>query len=420
MNYITSLKREKLNKTVFIIFCIIFFFQPWPDENLYGRLGVYLFEGIKYVFLICTMIFIIFARNTKMIKITDLSLLSLYAISILFSFLFNTSTLIFRDILELLRPFFIFSIMFILINIDFKEKSNYYFKFLIIFSVIQIIIEVGQLLEIDFFLNTLNNIYRTTKVEIKSIRATGMLGNPNMLAFYLTNGIIASIFYFKKIKYKIILSILFLVGVFLTGSLLFVAISQFALFLAMFLNKSKSGKYIFLKILLIIFITFFVFIILIAPLSNFYPRFERFNVLFSKDDFINSVLEIKNFNLRINHWSKTYNIFKEGGIKAILVGLSPGKAIGLSVLDNDFMFIFFRYGLFGFIIFFLIIFRIIIQFMRNYQNLIAKLGMINIIIFFISAFFYETFSTWRLMPLYLIPFGLLLNYNRKVQGENEQ
>lgn len=316
--------------------------------------------------------------------------------SMAFSLLTSTSYAVGGDILELLRVIVNLSVLVFAYNYSSLNTGRFFYRFYIWFIPFEIFISIIQ--KHSGIKSVLSMIWNMEKAWF--LRSTGTLANPNVLALYLIVGYVFIAFseYSSK-KVKLIYYLMVFVGVGLTGSrtglLVFVIMSAI-----IYLVKTELTMVVFLKFIMFFLIGLTVLISILkiysrelgymAQILNVY---ENGSIDFSR---------VGTFTARLEMWSRNFSVLKDVDPLKYLIGMGPGKDIGLRVMDNEYLSQFLRYGFLGMIFNFIMLFVLVFQVFK--QRFLIGYGDVKFVcVVFVLMGFYGLVSASYSSVLNLLP-----------------
>lgn len=369
-------------KNIEKIFMIFLFIQPFIDVLTAVMLHVFKIDftiGVifRIIFLAFMIYYLVFLNKNK-----DKKKSIIYIFVILFYFILYSlniihtkdSNALMYEIKALIKSFY-FPILLIIIYEMFKErKNNITPKILrILFIIYSLFVFIPNILGIGF------DSYAVTK--------SGSIG-----WFYTANeisaiiSILMPIFIYKVLEKKnipvailcsvILLYILTSIGT--KGPLLsFVIIILYYLF-KYIRNSIKNKKYKSVGLISIIIIFIFSLGIILIPKTNFYKNIVV-HLEFLKVDSVTDIIESPKvidhfiFSQRLTFWSKTNDIYSKSDISSKLLGIGyidnySTDEVSMKMIEMDFVDIFYRHGIVGFIIYmssFVFIFNKILKVSKN-------------------------------------------------------
>jgi hypothetical protein len=357
-----------------------------PQKNYY-------FTILSYIFL-SFLFFIIFSvKRTK----TFFYSRDLFYFILLFYILFIFTTIRYflcgvywfgiKEYIDLGRflPFFLcFLIFYGRVN----DKIIFYsFSFV---GFLDFLITFSQFFKINFWLVSFAfKIYNLDGIyywlfESPIVRAPGIFPGYGEHGLFLVFSLVYFIYYFKKYKNKLsLLLILFsFISILMNQSrTIFIALLlSFIIFLLLEFFKEKKfyikAKYFF----------FIIFMITLVYLSYFYIK-VNFPYLFS---FFDEGIEAGSFIERKEIWKYFLSHFSSNSL-FVLIGVGR-ELVGdqHSVYDNDFIFNFATYGIFGTLMLYLFYFKIFINAMKK-KNIISSVIVYLVLFLSISSLGYLTF-----------------------------
>ena len=372
----------------------------------------------SYIYFVLFFILIIFSINYRAINFRHGFVYVFYLLVafslIIVSALLNQRTLFFSDLSEVFRVFIIsVSFLYGLSNFNKVSYSSIY-KFILFFLISQIIISIPQAMEIQSIVSISSIFWSVDKMTVG--RVVGTMGNPNflgILASSLAVYLLIKITKEKEINKTEILQLgaLFVFIIF-AGSRTSLLSLTFGAMIVLVVNFRTYALKLIAPCLILIFFY--------DEVYNFILGYEGLRYIseplriYEKSKALN-LLEVNALNERVNIWERAYQLFisSDNQLKYIF-GLGPGKEVGLSFLDNQYLFWFFKYGLVGCILFSIPPLLSIIISMKyllkekSGGTEAAALCFSFTLVFLINGLFAETFSSMMVSPLFYFTFGLLL------------
>lgn len=337
-------------------------------------------------------------------------LLSLVVISALS----NEASLFFSDLSEVFRIIFISTAFVYGLSKYDKVGPKSISVFITFFLISQTLISIPQALNIESVVSVSSIIWSSDKVTTG--RIVGTMSNPNflgILASSLAVYIIMKITLAKKIaKVDLFqLLILFIIIIF-SGSRTSLLSFSLAAMLIFIINLRVH--------ILKLIIPLFIVTLFGSDIYEFILNYEGLRYisepfrLYEKNK-IFSLSDINALSARLDIWERARLLFiNSANPFKFVLGLGPGKEIGLSFMDNQYLFWFFKYGVLGCILFSippLISIYISLKFLLDKSNIgvdVAVLCIAFAVVFFINGLFAETFSSMMVSPLFYFIFGTLL------------
>lgn len=341
-------------------------------------------------------------------------------LSIFISWIFKGFFPVGRDFFEIAKVIEYFLIFALVANLKVeKEGLRRYYFFLLIFFLISAIFGIFQYF--DFF-HSFNKSFieyvNPNQLDgwLLHKRVIGIFGNPNEFGILMAIAAVFSLAGFlweKNKKIKIIMLLFFALFAFNTILTLsrsaFICLAVGIVF--MFYKYQKKFKsegivrvlFFVLPIIILLSLIFFS----IAP-QKFLVRFE---FLKSGND--------TSFKNRIDSWKEAINIWKDSPF----FGWGPAKDKMSTIVDNEWILLLRRYGIFGvliFILWFLQFYRGIGKIQRENKNnlyleiisISLQVSLIMIAIYMIPAAFYHSLQA---MPILMTLLGLV--YSQKINSK---
>lgn len=414
-----TINNENTKIIYFLLFVIIFRFTPtaFLGESLGMRLG----DLICYVTIVILLFFTL-SKKDNLIITTPFIFLILMSLSDQISLIISlyNGVIVLNDAFELTRMIIyilIYLVSFSYFRISKNKIGQIDFK---IIQIIMIIIYVITFVEIYYdssILNFLSNLYSFEKsrgISAYSIRTVSMFANPNYYGIFLS--VVFNIFYYLLLisntkKNTLMLSLNLLVitlCVFSTGSRTAFLVLIFGFLynnLYLFiLNKITRKKIIFIIMILSVLVFYFI--------GNSTNKYQM-----AGPSIFSRVLDIQNtsesLNERFEIWDRNNKDLKD----SIIFGNGPNKS-EVRVFDNNYLFILYRNGMVGLVIF---VTLLLIEFFKSQINIIRKKNINESIVYsniilMISVSLYSTSLFFNLQT------GLLLMiiigwYSALIRGE---
>lgn len=383
---------------------------------------------VELIIIISAWVFIIFGhfatgQELKIIRFPILKWFLFFGIAILFSIsygvLIKGFPLLGRDFWEfgkLLEYFLIFTFV---ANLDLSEVDiKHYYIFILVLFLVSAFFGFAQYF--DFFnINTnISPYYAPTQMRglLAHQRITGTTGNPNEFGIMMVFGVsiaLAGILVLKKKRKKIFswaCFLFFILSIILTLSRsALISLSVVIIFLVLYKYLFMFGMKRWVKMLIIILpilIISFIIILNIAP--------EKF---FFRIGGLSDIWSTTSLQARIRVWGDIFEIWKGSPI----FGWGPMKVTMTTIhVDNEWLLLLTRYGIFGVTIF-------LLWFMKFYSGLMkiakktsfeeVKLFSIALqaillacAVFMIPAGVYHSL---QLMPILMILLGLVYSQKKK-------
>lgn len=405
-----NLKIINIYSFLFTVVLFVIILRPWPDPGDYPGIVLFTDMAVSVLVFLVGFLFVLLAKALPYRNIFVV-VFFLYTVSIYASLIYNFSNLMSRDLIDFFRPVYFLSLFFIgyysCKNLGSEKASNIFFNTIIVLGVVQVLLSSLQLIVPSFF-EHFSVLYSMHKIEVRQMRATGTFGNPNHLGIFLIAAQISVLTSVQNRYKKPMLWSFFLVGIVLTGSILLTPLSFITTFLYFMLTAQTSTKIAYIVSLPIV-MTSALFVIIF---SGFSTRLNRLRVLMS-DLSVQSFMEFRNLKLRYDYWVSLFERFDVFSELHFIFGFGPMKGHGLSFADNEYLFIFLRHGLLGLLAAATVFLLIVCFFYKRLKIRVSVFALLFVFSLFVMMPFFEVFSLWRLMPYYLIPFGIVVAASHK-------
>ena len=418
-----SYPRHAVNSLGFplaVILTLVMFFRPVPGDasgELLKQIAIILPVIVSAYILLLYLLTPKPVGNKLFEGFPGLFFISLVLFSVLISLLYNISNMSMRGIAELIRPLYYFIIFIFFYLLAQPKLVNFFVKFLIVFAIVQIIISTLQLIyppiseAITFF-------YSTEKMHKGLFRLVGTLGNPNRLGMYVTCGMLATRVSMKKNLFYLSYP-LFTFGVFLSGSLFSLGLFSFLFFIFIFsdLFRIIRRSYLYLAAAFIIMpITLALIYYGVISLIELHPRLSAILHTVKSPEHL---LKVGDWSLRVYAWKIVYykfSLLADTNPLLWLLGAGPRKETLFRALDNDYLLVFFRYGALGLTLYLSGITYLFCLSLQRKKEPLFRLCKYVIFLLSISSFFYETYSSWMYIPLYVPLFAMMVAESKKPEG----
>ncbi len=381
---------------------LLFVFLMPTSEHVGGNRPWYVFFAICSLLVGAVGLYSQIPIRRKLIE--SVLYLSAFSVMVSVSILGNMNVLVWRDFLEVLRPFA--CILFILFGYFSVYKLNVsslwaFFIFIIVFQCLMV--------SFSFF-------YDPRKIDLlsffwdfskyRSWRGIGTFSNPNRLGFFTIVIYFGLLCLRHNTFFAKILITLAAFGLLMVSSSRTSLLCWGVLLLLYIVLNEKSLLKSFVKIAMMIAGA----AILIAFMK---PYLEiRFKYLY---DFLNHFhtplhfLGISSVRGRVDNWQGAYTFFTSGLEMRWFIGHGPGKGSYFKILDNDYLYVIVKYGLLGALVFYGFWRSVALNIIRSKNHNSMK----TFLMFYLLALGFfgltsESFSSWILTIPFFIFYGVLL------------
>lgn len=305
---------------------------------------------------------------------------------------------IFDDLFELIRIASLLVFLLCGYFLSSRRTSNFLLKFFLFYLILQFLVVILQKFEpIKELMSIIWNMDKTW-----SLRGTGTLGNPNVLALMSILSMLYICFFSNQKKIILIAFTICSLNVLLSGSRTglvgYFIITMFVLVISGKLSFSSVFK----KLIVISIFSTTTVIVLISLSGELRYMGELLNA-FSGDGM--DLTKVGTFNHRLEAWERQFRLFENSGDISILIGMGPSKGVGFRVMDNDYMAQYLKYGLIGVFSNILLLVMIFVSTLRsnrvhsNATKFVAAI-LLTYLIFALTA---ATFlSLFNMLPLMLL------------------
>ncbi|MCH4533005.1 hypothetical protein MKS61_08030 [Staphylococcus haemolyticus] len=396
MNALTN-KKEINYWLVFLP--LIFTLFPSPFEN--SQFIAYPVIGLIIIGLVINNKHFL-SYNLNSILVFILIYMVLLSILIGINILINMENTNASSLVHIFKPIF-FSLI-LLISYLLAKESNYNqivnslltMAYLLLAS--ELVISFFQVLDI----NILNSIYNNKKATGigEKLRIVGTLGNPNILAWVISQIAIIVLLFEKRKSFKIAGICLAIILIILTGSRSFTLLTPIMLIFCYLLIQKVNYKLIFfvLPMAVIFAITLFKgFIWFLYEYKEVFPYLAQItNILES-----GNLRSINSYDLRIGIWQNGLERMGDSW----LFGIGPGI---VNTMDNDYLFALVNYGAIYLIIQIILYLVIGLLFLLTSNLKFRVLGVQSLLITFVISFQADTISGWTYPFLIFFYTGILI------------
>lgn len=228
------------------------------------------------------------------------------------------------------------------------------------------------------------------------LRITGSLGNPNWFAWIVSQASIMILMLTSRpIRYLVVALGALLILLSGSRTLLILFPAMVAVGLVLSTPRRLKISHPALVYGLVIGVTFFLAIFWFGDHFPYLSQLAR--VVRS-----GSLASVSSVAGRLGTWQQTYAVFEAEGASAWLVGL--GSRESTRVLDNDFLYVLFRFGALGFAIHIILILYLFWLFWRTRTSVISRVGLQYLCFALLQGTVRETLGGW-MHPLLLLYFA---------------
>lgn len=261
----------------------------------------------------------------------------------------------------------------------------------------QVVLSITQIAGIPAF----NLVYSAEKSRPfgSLLRATGSLANPNHFAWVVAQaGIFAFVLEKRKIRYLALFTAMLLViaGGSRTLLVLFPCMVAYAAI------KTGSTRYRMASYLILGGVIATVFVLIIYFLAEFLPYLAQLQLVLASG----SLRSVNSFNARVLNWQEVFAVFSQGGWGVWLIGL--GARPLTTVLDNDFFYVLFRFGIIGFLVHLGLLGYAWYTFLRARASGIAVIGLQYLWFALIFGLVADTLGGWNIPLLLYLFLGMTI------------
>jgi len=271
-----------------------------------------------------------------------------------------------------------------------------------IFICTQLIIAVMQALGLA---GVLDSIYYQEKTRDVStiLRATGTIGNPNSLAFYTLQ-----CFFFVLLLgtanwlWKTLLLFFGACLIALTGSRSVLIVLILCLILFVFFRRKSLAAWIAYSCMTLLFVT--AVAIIVQTYAEYFRYLSQLQLLFTTDS---PLRRISSMAARMEHWHNSLELFRrQEGVAKYFLGL--GDRVEYTVLDNDYLYVMLRHGVFGLVAFYGFFALLATRYFQDSMG--GSPRFFGFLIFFAAVVLGcvgESFANWYHMVFFVVLTGVL-------------
>jgi hypothetical protein len=308
---------------------------------------------------------------------------------------------------EIIKPVIFMIILMYAANVNLEYSAQEIKKTLVLAAKMiiigQLIVVIDQLLNIDFFAHFYDFGKESGTEELLTfLRSTGTLGNPNYFAWVILQcGILIQAFSREANRYYWLLLVLFMI--LLSGSKSIVVAFPLSMLLVTWLKGERVifNRHNFYWLLFSIALGFGIYGFVIY-FPDVFPRLKILIALLTGED--------TSGGGRYEIWERAYAYFliKEEGVLSWMFGLGPIEMF--RTLDNGYLYVFFRYGIFGLALHISILLYFIVRFYNYKDHELGALVVQYVLVGMLIEAQAEALAGWQLPILLYFYAGLGISY----------
>lgn len=239
------------------------------------------------------------------------------------------------------------------------------------------------------------------------LRVTGSLANPNTFAWMVAqSAVILSLMHGSRWRRGAWITLATFL-VLISGSRTLLLFFPFMLVTAQVLrdptNLRTYVRYLALALALLV-----LFAGVIVFFGRYFPYLAQLKVVATSG----SLASVNSFAARLAMWSRGYEQFSAGGLVNLLVGL--GSRESTAVMDNDFLYVFFRLGVVGAVLHFSMVAAALLRFLRGRSTTVAVLGGQYVIFCLAFGLVSESTASWYTPLLMFALLGSVIGFDEAV------
>lgn len=358
---------------------------------------------------------VFFARHHRVVcpRIVGLLLLLiLYSVGIGVSLLVNASALRMSAPAEIFRPmtFAVFLLYGYFAAVIAGTESVHRGLLWAAYGILvgQCVIGLTQILGLPIF----DLVYdaRKSRPIGKLLRATGSLANPNAMAWIVAQAtVIISVLHEGRFRWLWIGLGTFLVLI--AGSRTLLLLFPF-MFVVVHILRDPTNLRTYIRYAAFAALLIGLFTAVVLFLGAYFPYLAELKLIFKTG----SLLSIYSFAARLSMWASRFAEFQSGGTLAWLIGI--GSRDTNAVVDNDFLYVFFRYGGLGVLLHHAIVLLALAVLIWLRRFPVAIITIQYILFALILGLVSETLSSWHLPLVLFALLGLTLGLGARGELEN--
>lgn len=297
--------------------------------------------GVKYGLIIASVFFLFFSYIVKP-ALFDISvcLFVLCSLVLLVSVTFSSSPLIVDDVVEVFRPALYFSIFIFSRRMARSTELRTVSYGLLVFIFFEFLVVCIQRLDIGPLVGVINVLWDTEKNWYA--RNTGTFSNPNMMGVFVIMAWVGFVFFNRNVAANVVALAMVMVCVFFSGSRTSLALLFLSMVFIYILRYKAKRLWVFVLFMPVVFYGIYKLLVFYSD-SNPY-MYEVLSLLETRD-----LSSVKTYSDREDKW---FSIFRDYGSPAMFnyfFGFGPGKDSGLRFVDNEYIAVFIKYGVMGFL-----------------------------------------------------------------------
>lgn len=387
---------KSLYNNINLVFIVFLIAQPILDVFTAIMLNIFKIDFtvgvvVRFLFLIYLLIYLIFISKSKYKKISLIYISIIFVYMLLFSLnMFFVSSNIAFEIKNLIKYFYFPVMLIIIFNLYSSKEINIDIKLLTYVLIIYLLgVFIPDIFSFGF------KSYAVTKKG-----STGLFYTANEISAIISILMPLFIYYFykKKNTYLTIISFFLLFYVITSlgtkGPLLSLFIIIIFFIIKMFITFIHRKEWKKVNSLIISFIVFILALVFILPKTVFYKNIVT-HLRFLKVDSVSEVVSNEKvfdhlvFSQRLSFWFDTSKVYKNSNLSSKVVGI--GYLSSKKMVEMDYVDIFYRCGVLGFVIYMIPIIYILLIIFKNinkntFKLLINNFYLLSIILSIVLAF----------------------------------
>lgn len=243
------------------------------------------------------------------------------------------------------------------------------------------------------------------------LRVTGSLGNPNAFAWIITQAaVIVSLMHRSRFRsFWIGLATLLIL---FSGSRTLLLLFPFMIGMAQVVRDPTNIR-IYVRYLSFAVGLIALFAGVIVFFGEYFPYLAQLRSVVASG----SLASVNSFAMRLEMWARRYAEFRAGGVGTWLLGL--GSRESTAVMDNDFLYVFFRLGVLGVVVHFGIIIAALTRFLKARSTAVGVFGAEYVLSALVFGLVSETTASWHVPLIMFALLGMVLGSGEMDQAEQE-
>lgn len=400
MNNNVSIPEERkirLSRSYLFLF-LFFLFLLYPTALFPG--------GIRFGIALLSVLFILTSVLSKNAKL-DLGyyLFLLCSLSVLVSVTISAGYIFVNDIVEVARPIFYLSTVLFCRSYSGALDLKLFSRFLMLFIFIEFLFVFLQRLDVSNFVQFVELIW-SLEGNWK-YRNTGTFSNPNILGGFLVFSWLGYVFFNRDgVLSELLLTSVVLFSIVLSGSKTSIVLLVSAIYIVFFL-KYSFVRFSFLSVAVVPIVLMAAYLWVTKNAVDNAYIIQLLNV-FEPGGGLESV---KSYSDRQSIWNEVVRNYDDEGLVSVLFGYGPDKDGFLRSVDNEYLGVYYRYGVVGALALYcpILFFVVRLYACRKLSSEVSSVYyavLSTLVMLFIAGFVMESFSSWVYSFVFYVYIGL--------------